>query len=93
VTGKGRRLRAGYEVRAINRRIMDKLRYLSVAPCPTRPQICRDVIRREQLLDEIHHGDGRVAVRGDLLDEQVDHLAPDIDALPLLAISASCDVL
>jgi hypothetical protein len=53
----------------------------------------RDVIRREQLLDQIQHGYGRVAVRGDVLDEQVDHLAPDIDALPLLAISASCDVL
>jgi hypothetical protein len=26
------------------------------------------------------HGDGPVAVRGDLLNEQVDHLPPDIDA-------------
>jgi hypothetical protein len=71
---------------------MDKLG-LSVYTLSNKTPDMRDVIRREQLLDEIHHGDGRVAVRGDVLDEQVDHLAPDIDALPLLAISASCDVL
>jgi hypothetical protein len=79
-TGKDGDYGAGYEVRPINRRIMDKLGYLSSSPCPAGPHICRDVILREQLLDEIHHGDGRVAVRGDLLEEQVDHLAPNIDA-------------
>ena len=39
-----------------------------------------DVIRRKKLLDHFPHGDGRVAVRGDLLEEQVDYLAPDIYA-------------
>jgi hypothetical protein len=39
------------------------------------------------------HGDGPVAVRGDLLSEQVDHLPRTSTPLPLLAISDSCDVL
>jgi hypothetical protein len=65
---------------------MAKLRYLSVftlsnrtpAYAGTSPRICRHVTPREQLLNEIHHGDGWIAVRGDLLEEQVDHLTPAI---------------
>jgi hypothetical protein len=65
MTGKGRRLGAGYEVGAINRRIMDKLGYLSVCTLSNKTPDMPGRHPAEQLLDEIHHGDGRVAVRGD----------------------------
>jgi hypothetical protein len=72
----------GYEVRAITGGSRKAQVPLDLHIVKQDPQTCPDVIRRKELLDEIHHGDGRLRSEAILSTSKMTTSPPTSTPLP-----------